>query len=154
MPSRKQRRRRQKSFRHDYEYVLLDDEGNEVEVDPSELRAEKQKARPEQAKPKAASQSKGRAATRTGRTIQPPSWRRVGKRALIFAPLMFVAVSVLDKQLNTAQHAAQALTLLAFFLPFSYAMDTVAYRMYLRRTGQLPPKAPKKKGQAEGRSPR
>ena len=156
MPSRKQRRRRQKSFRHEYEYVVLDEEGNEVEVDPSDLRAEKQKAKPEQTKPKAASQSKGRATTRLGRTIQPPSWRRVGKRALIFAPLMFVAVSVLDKQLNTAQHAAQTLTLLAFFLPFSYAMDTVAYRMYLRRTGQLPPKAPRKakKGQAEGRSPR
>jgi cytochrome c-type biogenesis protein CcmH/NrfG len=146
VPSRKQRRRRQKSFRHDYEFVLLDEEGNEVEVDPAELRAEKEKARPER--------SKGRATTRTGRTIEPASWRRVGKRALIFAPLMFVAVSVLDKQLTVLQHAAQTLTLLAFFLPFSYAMDTVAYRMYLRRTGQLAANEPKKRRQLWGRSPR
>lgn len=155
MPSRKQRRRRAKSFRHDYEYVLLDEEGNEVAVDPSEVRAEKEKAKPESTKPKAtAAQSKGRATTRTGRTIQPPSWRRVGKRALIFAPLMFVAVSVLDPQLTPAQHALQTFTLLAFFLPFSYAMDTVAHRMYLKRTGQLPAKESKKRRQADGRSPR
>ena len=32
--------------------------------------------------------------------IQPPSWRRVGKRALIFAPFMFIAVSLLDHKLN------------------------------------------------------
>jgi Flp pilus assembly protein TadB len=149
VPSRKQRRRRQKSFRHDYEFVVLDEEGNEVEVDPADLRTEKEKA-----KPKAAAQSKGRAVTRTGRKIEPPSWRRVGKRALIFAPLMFVAVSVLDKQLSAVQHAAQAVTLLAFFLPFSYAMDTVAYRMYQRRTGQLPAKEPRKRRQPWGRSPR
>jgi hypothetical protein len=154
VPSRKQRRRRQKAFRHDYEFVLLDEEGNEVEVDPTELRAEKEKARPEKAKSKAGAPSKGRGTTWTGRTIQPPSWRRVGKRALIFAPLMFVAVSVLDPQLSPVQHAAQTFTLLAFFLPFSYAMDTVAYRMYLRRTGQLPAKEPGKKRQLWGRSPR
>src|SRR5215213_7177386 len=33
VPTRKQRRRRRKSFRHEYEYVLVDEEGNEVEVD-------------------------------------------------------------------------------------------------------------------------
>ena len=41
MPTRKQRRRNQKARRHEYEYVYLDDEGNEVPVEPSELRAEK-----------------------------------------------------------------------------------------------------------------
>jgi len=153
VPSRKQRRRRQKISRHDYEYVLLDEEGNEVEVDPAELRAEKEKAKPEKSKA-AAAQTKGRATTRTGRTIEPPSWRRVGKRALIFAPLMFLAVSVLDKQLSPVQHVAQTFTLLAFFLPFSYAMDTVAYRMFLRRTGQAPAKEPRTKRQPWGRSPR
>jgi hypothetical protein len=41
MPTKKQRRRNQKARRHEYEYVYLDGEGNEVPVDPSELRAEK-----------------------------------------------------------------------------------------------------------------
>ena len=38
MPTRKQRRRQQKSRRHEYEYVYVDDEGNEVEVDPALMR--------------------------------------------------------------------------------------------------------------------
>src|SRR5947209_2741204 len=37
VPTRKQRRRQQKARRHEYEYVYVDDEGNEVEVDPAEL---------------------------------------------------------------------------------------------------------------------
>ena len=55
---------------------------------------------------------------------------------------MFVAVSVLDHKLSATQHAAQTVVLLAFFLPFSYVMDTVAYRMYLKRSGQAPAAKP------------
>ena len=39
MPTRKQRRREAKARRHDYEYVYVDDEGNEVAVDQGELRS-------------------------------------------------------------------------------------------------------------------
>jgi hypothetical protein len=46
MPTRKQRRRREKTFRHDYDFVVLDEEGREVEVDPAELRKAKEKERP------------------------------------------------------------------------------------------------------------
>ena len=156
MPSRKQRRRREKTFRHEYEYVVIDDEGNEIEVDPAELRSgkdrEKEKPKPEKAT--AAAQPKTRPRGRVGRVIEPPSWRRVGRRGLIFAPLMFVAVSVLDQQLSVAQHAVQTVFLLAFFLPFSYVMDTVAYRMYLRRTGAAPVKESRAKRQPTSRSPR
>ena len=44
---------------------------------------------------------------------------------------MFVVVSILDNALTPAQHALQTAFLLAFFLPFSYVMDTIAYRMFL-----------------------
>jgi len=47
MPTKKQRRRQQKSRRHEYEYVYVDDSGQEVPVDPAELRAEKPNAKPE-----------------------------------------------------------------------------------------------------------
>jgi hypothetical protein len=162
MPSRKQRRRRAKSFRHDYEYVLVDEEGHEVELDAAERRAardsSKEKDR-ERDKGKAASvrsrwspRGRGGSSRSPTRQIQPPSWRRVGKRGLIFAPLMFVAVSVLDQQLTPMQHAAQTLFLLAFFLPFSYVMDTIAHRMYLKRTGQAPAKDTKR--QSSSRTPR
>ena len=38
MPTRKQRRRRQKEQRHEYEFVTYDDEGQEIPVDSAELK--------------------------------------------------------------------------------------------------------------------
>jgi Flp pilus assembly protein TadB len=155
MPSRKQRRRREKSFRHEYEFVTVDDEGNEVEVDPQDLRADKEKAKPAKSASKSQAKQQGRGGGST-RTMQPPSWRRVGKRGLIFAPLMFLAVAFIDKGRNGyGVYFVQTVFLLAFFLPFSYVMDSFAYRMYLKRTGQLPQRGDTKdaKGQAT-RSPR
>jgi hypothetical protein len=129
MPTRKQRRRQQKSRRHDYEYVWVDDEGQEVEVDASELRA--QKAESKDGKPPR--DKRGRAV----RKIEPPSWGRVGKRALIFAPFMFAVVWILRPEgANAATAVVQTVVLLGFFLPFSYLMDSLMYRSYLRRTGQ------------------
>jgi hypothetical protein len=73
-------------------------------------------------------------AQRGGRTVQPPSWNRVGRRALIFAPLMFGTVYLLGRNdLSAPQIVVQSLVLLAIFLPFSYFMDSVTYRAYQRR---------------------
>ena len=68
------------------------------------------------------------------------------KRGAIFAPLMFLAVYLLQgkSQRDTAQAILQTAILMGFFLPFSYLMDRMMYRTYLRRTGAAPP-APKKK---------
>ena len=124
MPSRKQRRRRQKERRHEWEEVWVDDEGNEVEPPP------------EDAPRRAAKRTSAPARRQTGmRTVQPPSWRRIGKRALIFAPLMLVTVSFLSSELDWPGRILQTAFLLAFFLPFSYAMDALMYRMYVRRRG-------------------
>jgi hypothetical protein len=129
MPTRKQRRRREKGRRHEYEYVWVDDEGHEVEVDPSELASAKADTRDG----KAPRDRRGRPV----RKIEPPSWNRVGKRALIFAPFMFVVVWILRPEGAPAASAVvQAIVLLGFFLPFSYLMDSLMYRSYLRRTGQ------------------
>jgi hypothetical protein len=124
MPSRKQRRRQAKERRHEYEYVYVDDEGREIEIDEAELE-ERRNGKPK--RPEAAT-------TRGGRTVQPPSWQRVGKRALIFAPLMFLTVYLLGRDdLSTGQILIQTLVLLAIFLPFSYFMDSITYRAYQRR---------------------
>ena len=124
MPSRKQRRRRQKSLRHEYEYVVVDETGEEREVErPAELRKE-----PKRNGTRPAPNRRG------GKIVQPPSWSRVGKRALIFAPVMFIVVSLIGgKQLSLPQRVLETLFLLAFFLPFSYVMDTVAYRAFRKR---------------------
>jgi hypothetical protein len=131
MPTKKQRRRNQKARRHEYEYVYVDDEGNEVEVDPGELRAEKETARESRPVKPAAKNPAARSGSR--RTIEPPSWRRSGKRALILGPLMVVAMMLLNQGVSLAQQIAPALFLIAFFIPFSYFTDSLAYKMYRKR---------------------
>jgi hypothetical protein len=127
MPSRKQRRRRAKERRHEWEDVWVDDEGNEVEPPPEgEIQSRNGKRTTAPAKQRQS----------TGRVVQPPSWGRVGKRALIFAPLMFLTVSFLSSDLSLLQKVLNTLFLLGFFLPFSYAMDVLMYRMYTRRSGR------------------
>ena len=127
MPSKKQRRRRQKDRRHEYEYVYVDDEGREVDVPEDEAPITRNGKR---------AQSEPRKAQTGGmKEVQPPSLRRVGKRGLLFAPLMFLTVTFLSGELTIAQRVVNTLFLLAFFLPFSYAMDALMYRLYRKRTG-------------------
>jgi hypothetical protein len=129
MPSRKQRRRRDKSRRHEYEYVWVDEEGKEVEVDPDEVR-------PNTPGPKDGKTPRDKRG-RPVRKIEPPSWQRVGKRAALFAPFMFIVVWILRPEgAAPASAIVQTVILLGFFLPFSYLMDSLMYRAYLRRTGQ------------------
>jgi hypothetical protein len=115
MPTRKQRRRRQKELRH--EYVWEDEEGNEL--DPSEAReTPSRRARP---------------ATRPGREPQAPSAQRTLKRALIFAPIMFVTVMLLSGDQSLAQQVFQTLFIVVVFIPFSYFLDRLFWRSYQRR---------------------
>jgi hypothetical protein len=121
MPSRKHRRRRAKERRHDYEFVYVDEEGREVEVDEPAVQAKKTDGRPP---PK----------TRAGRVIEPASWRRVGRRALIFAPLMFITIRLLEGDEPIAASIGRTAFLLALFLPFSYVMDSMLHRSHVKRT--------------------
>ena len=136
MPSRKQRRRRQKDRRHEYEYVLVDDEGREVPVDEAaEPRRgpERKEARPAAAKGGRGSARQPARGGRAARVVEPPSWRRVGKRSLIFAPLMFLTVMLLNSKQSTASHLVTTGFLLVFFVPFQFVMDSIVYRSYVRR---------------------
>jgi hypothetical protein len=130
MPTKKQRRRHQKARRHEYEYVYLDDEGNEVPVEPSELRAERNGQR--ESKPSKAGNSRS-VTGRGGRKVEPPSWRRSARRALLFGPILVVAMMLLNRDLPLAQQIFPAVFLIAFFIPFSYFTDSLAYRMMQKR---------------------
>jgi hypothetical protein len=124
MPTRKQRRRRAKERRHEYEYVYVDEEGREVEVESDEAEEK--------------TRSNGRAprpVTRAGRVVEPPSWQRVGKRGLLFAPLMFLTITLIDQGTPISVRILNTVMLLAFFLPFSYLMDRMLYRASVRRAG-------------------
>jgi len=148
MPSRKQRRRRQKELRHDYEYVYVDQEGHEL--DPSEVEVEEE-TRPAKRDGRAASatKSKPKPAARKGpakgaanvRPVPPPSWKRVVKRGAIFAPFMLIAIALLGRGLSWPAKILETVWLLVLFVPFSYMIDRMMYRRYLRQIGQEPPPA-------------
>jgi hypothetical protein len=131
--SKKQLRRREKLRRHEYEEVFVDAEGNVVEV-PDEGDAE---PLPKPGRNGKRDTSK-RPAGRAGRVVQPPSWRRVGKRALIFGPLLFVAFSILPGSADTSFQDRVVLTIpyMLLLVPFMYLMDRMTYRMYLKRSGR------------------
>ena len=121
MPTRKQRRRRAKDRRHEYEYVYVDEEGREVEAEPEEEKAPARKDK------------RTAPANTPKRVIQPASWQRVGRRALIFAPLMFITIRLLERDEPIVSSIFRTAFLLLIFLPFSYVMDAVLFRSYQRR---------------------
>ena len=127
MPSRKQRRKREKLQRHEYEYVLETEEGEEVIEGPrsAETRSE--------ANGKAEKEPTG-LVDRRGRPIQKPSLQRVLKRTAIFGPLIAVfIVFTAGDDLTAVGLIFNVALLLAFFMPFSYMVDTFVYRMLLRK---------------------
>jgi hypothetical protein len=127
MPTRKQRRRRAKEFRH--EYVWEDEEGNELE--------------PEDAQSQGDSRSRGSQRS-SGREPQAPSWRRTLKRGLVFAPVMFVVVMLLSGDRMLTDQIIQTALIVGIFIPFSYLLDGVLWRSYKRRM--------ERRGQAGGGS--
>ena len=129
MPSRKQRRRRAKERRHDYEYVWVDESGEEVdhEAEPAS----------------ASSRTNGRRVEKPvfhrGRKVDPPSWQRVLKRGLIFAPFMFLTMTFLYRGVSLGARIFQTLILLWLLIPFSYLMDKMMYRRFSRAGASAPP---------------
>lgn len=126
MPTRKQRRRREKEQRHEYEIVYVDEEGHEVEVDETDVARPASRAR--------AKSAKSQPAGRRPRTIDPPSWRRSVRRGLIFAPLFLGMILLLNgSRQSLAFSVINTIVLLVVFVPFSYFLDRVFYRTYQKR---------------------
>jgi hypothetical protein len=126
MPTRKQRRRRAKSQRHEYEIVYLDEEGNEVAVEPEETAPRRERARSRDDGAKSSSRRSDR-----GRTPQPPTWQRSARRSLIMAPFFFLFLYILQRDVASA--AIVSLFYAAVFIPFSYGIDKLTYRSQLKR---------------------
>jgi hypothetical protein len=133
--TKKQQRRRQKLKRHDYEDVYVDEEGNVLEADQAEELVGTTTARK-------ADRPKDRPTTRSGRALEPPSWRKTGRRGLLFFPLMLITVMLLGRDLTLIQQVFQTVVLMCFFLPFSYFMDSMMWRSYERRIARSGDKKP------------
>jgi hypothetical protein len=133
MPTKKQRRRRAKTFRHEYDFVIEDEEGNEVPVESSELRAEREQREKERAatRPARAPSSKDR--RRPGREPSPPSWQRAMRRGGIMGGLMLVAFVFLFKNAAIEIRLAWGIFYALAFVPLTYFIDRTAYRSYQKR---------------------
>lgn len=135
MATQKQRKRRAKEKRHDYELVYVDEEGVERPVEREEAprkpvgRGSKGTTSKTQK-----TASAGRGSARGGRTAQPPSWNKVIKRGAIFAPIFYATVLLLGGgKVTYAAALVQSVLLLAVFIPFSYFMDRVVWRQQQKR---------------------
>ena|SRR6202035_2932927 len=123
MPTRKQRRRRDKTFRHEYDLVVYDDEGNEVPVDPADLRAAKAKDAPKAKR----GQKRGARKPRPQRVVAPATWSRALKRGGIMGGVLLIAMVLIRGPVVLGVVYGIAL------IPFTYFIDRIAYRNYLRR---------------------
>jgi hypothetical protein len=133
MPSRKQRRRRAKAFRHEYDLVLVDAEGNEMPLDPEERRVEreaKDRQRAAQAKPARGKAARG---ARIPREPPQPSWDRALRRGGLMGALMLLAFVFLFKSQSLPQRLGFGAFYAVAFVPLTYFVDRTAYRTYLRR---------------------
>lgn len=130
MPTRKQRARRAKSFRHEYGFVVNDEEGNEVEVAGAELRGEKKGASKSASKPAAKAKGGG---SRALREPPPPSWNRALKRGGLWGLATVVLSVLLLKGISVPTRVAIGLLYAVMFIPMTYWIDGVVYRRYLKR---------------------
>jgi hypothetical protein len=133
MATQKQRRRRAKEKRHDYDLVYVDEDGVEkpVERDESARKPTGKGAKGTTGKEKSSSSG-----GRPRKEVQPPSWNKVLKRGAIFAPVFFGTVLLLGGSKNYASAAFQTVLLIAVFIPFSYFMDRVVWRQQQKRLGR------------------
>jgi hypothetical protein len=130
MPTRKQRRRREKDFRHDVRVYEVDEAGNEVPIADLRSREEKEAA----AKPKSAkAQQKGGRPARGVREVSPPSWERALKRGGLMGGLMLVVFIFLLKNGPLAERIAIGVFYAVAFVPLTYRVDRTAYRSYQKR---------------------
>jgi hypothetical protein len=130
MPTKKQRRRRAKGLRHEYDFVMVDEDGNEVPVDPDERRVEREQKASAKPKPARGGQS---SRGRTLREPPQPSWERAFRRGGLMGGLMLVAFVFVFKNGPIASRIVIGLVYGVAFVPLTYLVDRTAYRAYLRR---------------------
>jgi len=164
MPTRKQRRRRDKDFRHDVRVYEVDEEGNEIPI--AELRAREEASDPPakgrfqrgssagslKGSGSKGSSSKGSASKGSGsrggrakgsgskgrvvREPPQPSWRRAVRRGGVMGAAMLLAFLFLFKSSPIGLRVVWGLFYAVAFIPLTYWIDRTAYRSYLRRTAK------------------
>ena len=138
MATQKQRRRRAKEKRHEYDLVFVDEDGIEKPVEreeaPRKPPARAGKGGATVSKSQKTQKTSAKSGGRRGRQLQPPSWPRVLKRGALFAPVFLATVMLLGGSKGTFKAAVvQTVILIAVFIPFSYFMDRLFWRQQQKR---------------------
>ena len=133
MPTRKQKRRDLKSKRHEYEFVYVDDEGNEVDEPEDADTPAKQTSTTNGAKPKQAATKKSTTQSgRQRREPQPPSWQRAAKRSALLGVFVMIFFSFTAKG-NLLRVLPTAVLFSVAYVPVMYYIDRAAYRRFQAR---------------------
>jgi hypothetical protein len=128
MSTRKQRRRREKDFRHEVRVFEVDEEGNEVPL--AELRTTGER------KPKAAKQQPRSKSGRPIKVPPVPSWHRAIRRGGFMGVAMLVAFLFVLKSGPLPQRILIGTFYGIAFIPLTYWIDRTAYRAYERRVAK------------------
>jgi hypothetical protein len=131
MPTRKQRRRREKDFRHDVRVFEVDEEGNEVPL--AELRSSEERT------PAKSKQPQKQLRTAKGRPVRvppEPSWQRALKRGGLMGGAMLFAFIFLFKSAPLPLRVAWGVFYAAAFIPLTYFIDRTAHRTYQKRVAR------------------
>jgi hypothetical protein len=135
MPSRKQRRRQMKEKRHEYEFVYVDGEGNELDELPEGFEPEP-KERANAARNGTKPQAKKQAPPQRGRGRTPPvpSWNRAIKRGALLGIVVFALFAFTAKG-SFVKVIPLAVIYTILFIPFTYMIDRFAYNRFQQRQG-------------------
>jgi len=136
MPTRKQRRRQQKERRHEWEYVWVDEEGQEVDVDPgAPKRTKVTRAERSADAGRGNGKAPARGQRRAGRVPPQPSWPRAAKRAAMLGVFFVIVFGFVlrGKHADPAGAVLLGVVYAIAFVPLQYFIDRVVYRAYLRR---------------------
>jgi hypothetical protein len=128
MASKKQRRRREKDRRHDYEYVYYDEEGRELKVESLGPKEDKS------SKPKQIRTSPNGHPPAGLRPVKPPNWRTIRMQALFLALIYFALLMITAKKGTSIWGVLlQCVVLVGVMVPFMWYFQRLSYRSYLRR---------------------
>jgi hypothetical protein len=117
--------------RHAFEYVELDEEGNEIE--PAE------DAKPARGTVKAGAKGKAKAGgkqpnpyRKKPKEPQPASLKRLGKRGALFLPVILL-LTLSQKKISIESRLIQALLFAVVFVAIMWGSDWLIYRMWSKR---------------------
>jgi hypothetical protein len=131
-----------KSKRHDYEFVYLDGEGNELDEVPEELEERTKERSSNGSKP--ATSKRSQPAQRGRRQPPVPSWSRALKRGGMLGVVVLILFSFGSKG-HIASVIPLALLYTLLFVPFTYYIDRFAYKRWQARQQGGETSSPKKR---------